>query len=153
MGHFQGITILQLKHKCVSCHSTFGDTYYHSQPHHKLIVGHYRLVLHCRDSLGRNTRHETGDAGEVRPVVPVGCLRVGVVQHNHELGSTRGESRTSWLSSVLRIRSEALGSSSARHKCHNWFDIGRETILNSENRLFLYVFLLLSRLSGQSRVA
>jgi hypothetical protein len=85
--------------------------------------------------------------------VPVGCLRVGVVQHDHELGSTRGERRTSWLSSVLRIRSKVLGSSPARHKSHNWLDIERETIPKSENRLFLYVrcgcLFSLSRLSGQ----
>ena len=42
-------------------------------------------LLFVAKNLGRNTRHETGDAGEVLPGVPVGCLRVGAVQHDHEL--------------------------------------------------------------------
>ena len=69
-----------------------------------------------------------------------------------KVGSTRG-SGTSWLSSMLRIRSKVLGSSSDRRKSLDWLDIGEEIILKGENPLFLYVcygadpFVFLSRLS------
>lgn len=56
-----------------------------------------------------------------------------------KVGSRRGESSASWLSSVLRIRSKVLGSSSDGHKSLDWLDIGEEIVLKGKNRLFLYV--------------
>ena len=56
-----------------------------------------------------------------------------------KVGSRRGESSASWLSSVLRIRSKVVGSSSDGHKSLDWLDIGEEIVLKGKNRLFLYV--------------
>ena len=56
-----------------------------------------------------------------------------------KVGSRRGESSASWLSSVLRIRSKVLGSSSDGHKSLDWLDVGEEIVLKGKNRLFLYV--------------